>query len=62
MEKWGEESSCANLKNHQISTYGKNIEKTSSDKHNTSEIISKPDSQEVVSQSILCNAQLSNIY
>ena len=36
--------------------------KTSSDKHSTSEIISKPDSQEVVSQSILCNAQLSNIY
>ena len=35
--------------------------KTSSDKHCTSEIISKPDSQ-VVSQSILCNAQLSNIY
>ena len=35
--------------------------KTSSDKHSTSEIISKPDSQ-VVSQSILCNAQLSNIY
>lgn len=42
-------------------SYGKNIEKTSSDKHSTSEIISKPDSQ-VVSQSILCNAQLSNIY
>ena len=61
MEKWGKEASCANLKNHQISTYGKNIEKTSSDKCSTSEIISKPDSQ-VVSQSILCNAQLSNIY